>query len=257
MPFNFPHDLWIHAVQDYLDGKPLIEVQTVQSYADIMRLLPPGRPSVLLIDKQGNQLTDRAVTSLRSDNGKRVQLPVDLYIVHEAAIDRELPREIRIDCTGLGGHDLGGEEPWHICLRSDRHGQSIYGPSLAIMETTVYDPRTRPVHTVALGRLGLTKAMHEFLTLHYFATDSASSWDTFLAEHMPKGTLPGADQRRQNTLDMFAKCHIAPSYRRLPRPTWTTPGFASWSREDKIPMHTSHYKASKGSIRSRVLSRVL
>ena len=186
MPFNFQHDLWMHAVQDYLDGKPLIEALTVKFFADIIRLLPPGRQSVLLVDKQGNQLADAAVTSLRYNNGKGVQLPVDLYIVHEAAIDRELPREIRIrnDCTGLGGHDLGGEEPWHICFRSNRHGQSIYGPSLAAMETTAHDPRKRPVHTVALG---LTKAMHEFLTLHYFATDSASSWDTFLTERMPMG----------------------------------------------------------------------
>ena len=189
------------------------------SYTHAPQPMEPGRQSVLLIDKQGNQLTDRAVTSLRYNNGKGVQLAVDLYIVHEAAIDRELPREIRIDCTGLGGHDLGGEEPWHICFRSDRHGQSIYGPSLATMETTAHDPRKRPVHTVALG---LTKAMHEFLTLHDFATDSASSWDTFLAERMPKGILPGADERRQGALDMFAKCHIAPSYRRLPHPTWTT-----------------------------------
>ena len=209
----------LDAVQNYLDGKPLIEVLTVQSYADILRLLPPGRQRVLLIDKQGKPLTDRAVTSLRYKNGEGVQLPVDLFIVHEAAIDRELPKEIRIDCTGLVGHDLGGEEPWHICFRSDRHGQSIYGPSLAAMETTAHDRRKRPVHTVALG---LTKAMHEFLTLHYFATDSASSWDTFLTELMPNGTWPGADERRQCALDMFAKSHIAPSYRRLPHPTWTT-----------------------------------
>ena len=217
MPFNFPHDLCMHSAQDYLDGRPLIEVLTVQSYADILRLLPPGRQRVLLIDKQGNPLADRAVTSLRYKNGEGVPLPVGLFIVHETAMDRELPKEIRIDCTGLGGHDLGGEEPWHICFRSDRHGQSIYGPSLA--ETTAHDPRERPVHTVALG---LTKAMHEFLTLHYFATDSATSWHTFLTERMPNGTWPGADERRQCALDMFAKCHIAPSYRRLPQPTWTT-----------------------------------
>ena len=28
-------------------------------------------------------------------------------VVHEAAPDRDLPAIIRIDCTGLGGHDLG------------------------------------------------------------------------------------------------------------------------------------------------------
>ncbi len=164
------------AVQDYLDGKPLMEVHTAQSFVDMVNLLPPGRQNIVLIDRQGNQLTDRAVTSLRYEDGKGVQLPVDMYIVHESAPDRRLPKVIRIDCTGLGGHDLGGVEPWHVCLRSDRLGQNIYGPSLAIMETITYDPKKRPVHTVALG---LTKAMHEFLTLHYFATDSG--WDTFAA----------------------------------------------------------------------------
>ena len=102
MTFNFPHDLWTLAVQDYLDGKPLMEMQTAQSFVDILDLLP-GRQSILLIDKQGKQLTDRAVTSLRFEKGKGVQLPVDLYIVHEAAPQRNLPNVIRIDCTGLGG----------------------------------------------------------------------------------------------------------------------------------------------------------
>ena len=178
MTFNFLHDHWTAAVQDYLDGKPLIEVHTVQSFVDMVDLLPPGRQSVLLIDKQGKQLAGRAVTSLRFEGGKGVVLPVDMHIVHEAAPDRGLPDVIRIDCTGLGGHDLGGPEPWHICLRSDRHGQNIYGPSLATVETTIHRPKKRPLNSVALG---LTTAMHEFLTLHYFATDSAASWDTLLA----------------------------------------------------------------------------
>ena len=134
MTFNFLHDHWTTAVQDYLDGKPLMEVHTAQSFVDMENLLPPGRQNIFLIDKQGKPLTDRAVTSLRYEDGKGVQLPVDMYIVHESAPHRNLPKVIRIDCTGLGGHDLGGVEPWHICFRSDRHGQNIYGPSLAILE---------------------------------------------------------------------------------------------------------------------------
>ena len=94
LPYNFPHHLWKQSVQDYLDGKPLIEVSSGQAYVDITRILPPGRHRVLLIDKQGNALTDRAVTSLRYHNGDGVKLPVDLYIIHEAAMDRELPKEI-------------------------------------------------------------------------------------------------------------------------------------------------------------------
>ena len=102
LPYNFPHHLWKQSVQDYLDGKPLMQVSNGQAYVDITRILPPGRHRVFLIDKQGNVLTDRAVTSLRYHNGEGVKLPVDLYILHEAAMDRELPlKEIRIDCTGL------------------------------------------------------------------------------------------------------------------------------------------------------------
>ena len=219
MPFNFLHDHWNAAVQDYLDGKPLLEVFTVQSFKDMVDLLPTGRQSVLLIDKLGKPLTDRAVTSLRFEGGKGVDLPVDMHIVHEAAPDRKLPDLIRIDCSGLGGHDLGGPLPWHICVRTDRHGQNIYGPSLATLETTLHRPKHRPLNIVALG---LTKAMHEFLALHYFAIDSAAGWDKLLRKRLPEATLCQADARRQCALEMFEKSHIAPSYRRLPHPSWTT-----------------------------------
>ena len=219
MPYNFLHDHWTLAVQDYLDGKPLIEVFTVQAYQDVINLLPAGPYQVLLIDKQGDRLTDRAVTSLRYEGGKNVELPVDLFVVHDAAPDRNLPDIVRIDCTGLGGHDLGGPIPWHICVRTDRHGQSIYGPSLATVETTVHHPQRGPRHIVALG---LTKAMHEFLTLHYFATDSAAGWDELLLKRLPEATLLKASARRLIALDMFEKSHIAPSHRRLPHPSWTT-----------------------------------
>ena len=135
-------------MQDYLDGKPLFEVFTVECYLDIMALLPSSQYQVILIDKNGRRLADSAVTSLKHDGGKGVELPVDMYVVHEAAPDRDLPDIIRIDCTGLGGHDLGGPDPWHICIRSDRHGQSIYGPSLATTEVVLHHPMKRPRHMV-------------------------------------------------------------------------------------------------------------
>ena len=128
----------------------------------------------------------------------------------------DMPKVFRIDCTGLGGHDLRGDTPWHLCIRTDRHGQSVYGSSVAAIETTHTDRHHRHVYTVAL-----TKAVNEFLVLYYFATDSASSWDAFLSDHLPDGTWPHADIRRHNALAMFAKCHVAPSYRRLPHGTLT------------------------------------
>ena len=93
-----------------------------------------------------------------------------------------------------------------ICVRSDRHGQNIYGPSLATVEATVHYSQRRPRYIVALG---LTKAMHEFLTLHYFAIDSAAGWDELLLKRLPGATLLNANSRRHIALDMFEKSYIA------------------------------------------------
>ena len=181
-----------------------------------MALLPSSQYQ---IDKNGHRLADSAVTSLKHDDGKGVELPVDMYVVHEAAPDRDLPDLIRIDCTGLGGHELGGPDPWHICLRTDRHGQNIYGPSLTTTEEEVHHPMKWKRHMVALG---LTKAMHEFLTLHYFASDSVTGWDELLERRLPAATWMKSDARRLMAIDMFGKSHIAPSHRRLPHLSWTT-----------------------------------
>ena len=94
----------------------------------------------------------------------------------------EGPQLVNIDCTGLGGHDLGGFKDYDICLRTDKHSQSIYGPSVTPMES----PGQDGVHQVTLVALGGSKAMQEFLVLHYLATDSASEWDVFLDSCLPK-----------------------------------------------------------------------
>jgi len=44
------------------------------------------------------------------------------------------PQLVNIDCTGLGGPDLGGFKDYDICIRTDKHGQSIYGPSVTPLE---------------------------------------------------------------------------------------------------------------------------
>ena len=73
--------------------------------------------------------------------------------------------------------------PWHISIRSDKEGQSIYGPSLAPMEEKaevagIFGGTT----TVQVTALGRSKAAHEFLVLHYFGLDSAKRWDALLSE---------------------------------------------------------------------------
>ena len=67
--------------------------------------------------------------------------------------------------------------------------------------------------------LGLTKATHEFVMLHYFATDSAQIWDDL--ESMRNLTFVHAPTRRAKAVLALQKSHVAPSYRRLPHPLWT------------------------------------
>ena len=59
--------------------------------------------------------------------------------------------------------------------------------------------------------------MHEFLVLHYLATDSAREWDVFLDSCLPVCTWVRAGSRRALAHD---KCHIAPSHRRFAHPSW-------------------------------------
>ena len=103
----------------------------------------------------------------------------------------EDPQLVNIDCTGLGGHDLGGFKDYDICLRTDKHSQSIYGPSVTLLES----PGRDGTHQVTLVALGGSKAMHEFLVLHYLATDSAWEWDVFLDSCLPECTWLRAGPR--------------------------------------------------------------
>ena len=70
---------------------------------------------------------------------------------HSASCDD--PQQVNIDCTGLGGHDLGGCKDYDICIRTDKHGQSIYGPSVTPLESPGRDG-THQVTLVALGGMG-------------------------------------------------------------------------------------------------------
>ena len=67
-----------------------------------------------------------------------------------------------MEATGLGGRDLSYPIYWDISIRSDKEGQSVYGPSGIFGGT----------ETVQVAALGRSKAAHEFLVLHYFGSTS-------------------------------------------------------------------------------------
>ena len=212
------HHLWIQAVQDYFDDVPLC-VPCCQLLRFVCVTAPQHRCKVYLATPDGSYDVGDLDALCRGsvpfpDSGVHVHIrPADAMVGSASGED---PQLVNIDCTGLGGHDLGGFKDYDICLRTDKHSQSIYGPSVTPLES----PGRDGTHQVTLVALGGSKAMHEFLILHYLATDSAREWDVFLDSCLPVCTWVRAGSRRALALHMYDKCHIAPSHRRFAHPSW-------------------------------------
>ena len=83
--------------------------------------------------------------------------------------------------------------------------------------------------TLQVSALGRSKAVHEFLVLHYFALDSAKLWDEVLTHVLPTVKLPGATARRATALEAFRASHIPPSHRRMPHVLWTDSMTLIWN----------------------------
>ena len=125
-------------------------------------------------------------------------------------------RTVAVECTGLGGADLHSPNPWGLLVRTGCHHEEVYVPSLARLE----DARVVNQCNVQYVGLGLTKASHEFLMLHYFATDSSQIWDDL--DSLAEIVFPHAPSRRAHAYHAFLAAHIAPSYRRLAHPLWSS-----------------------------------
>ena len=71
----------------------------------------------------------------------------------------ELRKTLAVECTGLGGADLNSPTPWDILVRTGRHHEEVYGPSLARLEF----PGAFNQENVMYVGLGLTKARENLL----------------------------------------------------------------------------------------------
>ena len=210
--------LWVQAVQDHFDDVPLCVPSCQLLQFVCVTALQLGCNVYLATPQEschgGDLEALRQGTVPFPESGVHVHIrPTDAVVGSTAG---DSPQFVNIDCTGLGGHDLGGFKDYDICLRTDKHGQSIYGPSV----TPLQSPGRDGTHQVTLVALGGSKAMHEFLVLHYLATDSAWEWDVFLDSCLKECTWVRAGSRRALALHMYNKCHIAPSHRRFAHPSW-------------------------------------
>ena len=120
------HHLWIQAVQDYFDYVPLY-VPCCQLLRFVCETAPQQGCKVSLAPPMG------AIMLVTSKLHVEVSLPfpdsgVDVHIRPADAVvgsaSAEDPQLVNIDCTGLGGHDLGGFKDYDICLRTDGHTRS-------------------------------------------------------------------------------------------------------------------------------------
>ena len=178
--------LWIQAVQDYFEDVPLC-VPCRKLLQLVWETSPQMGCKVYLVKPDGSHQAGDLEALCRGSVpfpgcGVHVHIRTPNAVVGSASCDD--PQLVNIDCTGLGGHDSGGFKDYDICLRTDKHSQSIYGPSVTPLES----PGRDGTHQVTLVALGGSKAMHEFLVLHYLATDSAQEWDVFLDSCLPRCT---------------------------------------------------------------------
>ena len=119
------------------------------------------------------------------------------------------PEPVIVECSGLGGG-----------IKTNKHNQRIYGPSMALVEESIRLPDKSMIH---LTGLGLTKSLQEFLVLQYYATDSASSWHSLLQDWFPQVNWTPPGRLRHRVRELCKTLDIAPSHRRIPRPCWTGP----------------------------------
>ena len=139
LPDKFPHDQWIEAVRWHGDTKIAATIHTEAEWADAKIILATLENVVVEAESQNGVVVwssaQNCPPTIPTDS-----YPLQLIVLPGQEIQRHLPETLHVEATGLGGRDLSYPIPWDISIRSDKEGQSVYGPSLAPMEETVAIP---------------------------------------------------------------------------------------------------------------------
>ena len=114
------HHLWIQAVQDHFDDAPLY-VPCCQLLGLCARQLLSKDAKFPLAPPDRNYHVGDLEALCRGavpfpNSGVHVHIRPAGVVVGSAS--GEDPQLVNIDCTGLGGHDLGGFKDYDICLRN-------------------------------------------------------------------------------------------------------------------------------------------
>ena len=213
IPDNFPIEIWHGVVWITLASSASYILRDEAEWNIAYTLLADVRiTSVVVTNCQGDTVYERQTEVLN----RKIIYPLKV-VLSDPKRTNWPSRKCTLDATGLGGSDLPSQVKADITVRTDKHKQNIYGPSMTTVETVAKcHIWGRTVSTA----LGISKAAHEFLVLHYFATDSIVHWNSFIHEVMPLVPLPAPAVRRAEVVELLRRIHIAPSHRRMPHHTW-------------------------------------
>ena len=213
IPDNFPIDIWHGVVWITLASSASYILRDEAEWQIAYTLLADVRTTMVVVtNRQGDTVYERQTGLLN----KNMIYPLKV-VLSDPKRTNWPSRRCTLDATGLGGSDLPSLTKADITVRTDKHKQNIYGPSMTTVEwVTKCHIFGRTVATA----LGISKAAHEFLVLHYFATDSIIYWNSFIHEVMPLLPLPVPSVRRAEVVELLQRIHIAPSHRRMPHHTW-------------------------------------
>ena len=213
IPDNFPIEIWHGVVWITLASSASYILRDEVEWNIAYTLLADVRTtSVVVTNCQGDTVYERQIGVLN----RKIIYPLKV-VLSDPKRTNWPSRKCTLDATGLGGSDLPSQVKADITVRTDKHKQNIYGPSMTTVETVAKcHIWGRTVSTA----LGISKAAHEFLVLHYFATDSIVHWNSFIHEVMPLVPLPAPAVRRAEVVELLRRIHIAPSHRRRPHHTW-------------------------------------
>ena len=124
------------AIQCCCRGDVQLLYGTMDEWVDAQKLLTPLEN--IVVEAESTQGTV-VWSSAQKDHPAIPEgsLPLKLVVRPENDIQRHLPDILHVEATGLGGMGLTYPIPWDISIRTDKEGQSVYGPSLAPLEETV------------------------------------------------------------------------------------------------------------------------
>ena len=213
IPDNFPIDIWHGVVWITLASSASYILRDEAEWQIAYALLADVRTTMAIVtNRHGDTVYERQTGLLN----KNMIYPLKV-VLSDPKRTNWPSRKCTLDATGLGGNDLPSLTKADITVRTDKHKQNIYGPSMTTVESVT---KCHIFGKTATTALGISKAAHEFLVLHYFATDSIIYWNSFIHEVMPLLPLPVPAVRRAEVVELLQRIHIAPSHRRMPHHTW-------------------------------------